>query len=395
MAVPVRACVSVRCLLPLGRKIMGEGNHLPATTAVSHPKGRWMWLFGGTAFAVIACGLLMQYVRSTATKAASDPPAGVAGVSSKSANKPEVLAKVAGESITYDAVADEAVKRHGREVLDDLIHRLIIQQACEKHKISVSEQEISEQIEQIAKRYNLDVAQWLQMLQAERNISPIQYRQSVIFPMIALKKLVGEEVEITDKEMKEAFVRNYGPRVKARMIMFNNQRHAQEGWDLLDKNPDDFEKLAAKLSVDPSSRALGGQIPPIARFNGNDTFEREAFKLKTGDISGVIEVRPSTFVILKCEGRTDPVVTNIDDEGIRDTLYTDLKESKIQAAVAEKFNQIKKQTIVDNYLTQTSNRPERTANARSGDQGIQPAAGTRPPKGPGNSASAPSKANRN
>ncbi len=370
---------------------MGEGNHLPAKSAVGQPKGRLMWVFGGAAFAVVASGLLMQYVRSTTTKAASEaPPAGTSRVST--AKKPEILARVGDESITYDAVAEEAVKRYGREVLDDLIHRLIIQQACEKHKINVSEQEITEEISRIAKRFNLDVAQWLQMLQAERNISPIQYRQSVIFPMIALKKLAGEEVEITEQEMKEAFVRNYGPRVKARMIMFDNQRRAQEGWDLADKNPEDFEKLAAKLSIDPSSRALGGQIPPIAKYNGNETFEKCAFKLKPGEISGVIEVRPSTFVILKCEGRTEPVVTDIEE--VRNTLYDELKESKIQSEVAKLFDQIKKQTIVDNYLTQTSNRPERTANGTGAPGGVQPASGVQPKKS-ANAASAPSKTNRN
>ena len=376
---------------------MGEGNHLSVPGIVGQPKGRWMWLFGGTAVAVLATGLLMQYVRSPFSKAASEPAAGQARVGNP-AKKAEVLAKVDKDSITYDTVAEECVKRYGREVLDDLIHRLIIQQACEKNQITVSDQEISDEIARIAKRFNLDVPQWLQMLQAERNISPIQYRQSVIFPMIALKKLAGEEVDVTEKDLNEAFVRNYGPRVKARMIMFDNQRRAEAGWDKIQKNPDDFEQLAAQLSIDPNSRALGGQIPPIPKFNGNEQLERAAFKLKLGEISGVIEVGPSRYIVLKCEGRTEPVVNDIDE--VRNTLYEELKESKIQADVAKVFDQIKKQTIVDNYLTQTSNRPERTAGASGANGGVQPASGTnsKPNSSPArsaNSATGPAKTNRN
>ena len=292
-------------------------------------------------------------------------------------------------------MAEECVKRFGREVLDDLIHRLIIQQACEQHQITVTEQEISDEINRIAARFKLDVNQWLQMLQAERNISPIQYRQSVIFPMIALKKLAGEEVDVTDKDINEAFVRNYGPRVKARMVMFDNQRRAEAGWDQLHNNPDAFEELCAKLSVDPNSRALGGQIPPIPRFNGNKNLEDAAFKLKPGQISGVIEVGPSRYVVLKCEGRTEPVVTEIDE--VRNTLYDELKESKIQAEVAKTFEQIKKKTIVDNYLTQTSNRPDRTTAAASGPKdGVQTTSGTQTKTGrTQNTAAAPSKTTTN
>ncbi len=376
---------------------MGEGNHLSAPGAVGQTKGRWTMLFGGTIAAVLATGMLMQYVRSPSSKAATDPPAGQARVGS-SGKKPEVLARVDKDSITYDTVAEECVKRYGREVLDDLIHRLIIQQACEANQINVSEQEISDEIGRIAKRFHLDVNQWLQMLQAERNISPIQYRQSVIFPMLALKKLAGEEVDVTEKDINEAFVRNYGPRVKARMIMFDNQRRAQAGWDQLKNNPDDFETLAAKLSIDPNSRALGGQIPPIPRFNGNEQLENAAFRLKKDEISGVIEVGPSRYVVLKCEGRTEPVVTDIDE--VKSVLYDELKESKIQADVAKIFEKLKKETIVDNYLTQTSNRPERNASA-SGPVGgaVQPTSGTQSKanSSPARSsnAAAPAKTSRN
>ena len=105
----------------------------------------------------------MQYVRSPATKAAAYPPAGQARIG-RPAPKADILSKVGKDSITYDAVAEECVKRFGREVLDDLIHRLIIQQACEENNITVSDQEISDEIARIAKRFNLDVNQWLQML---------------------------------------------------------------------------------------------------------------------------------------------------------------------------------------------------------------------------------------
>ena len=376
---------------------MGEGNHLPVPGIVKQARGRWKWVFGGAVVAVLATGLLMQYVRSPFSKAASEPAAGQARVGNQQKN-PEVLARVDKDSITYDAVAQECVKRYGREVLDDLIHRLIIQQACEKNEVTVSDQEISDEIARIAKRFNLDVNQWMQMLQAERNISPMQYRQSVIFPMIALKKLAGGEVDVSEKDINEAFVRNYGPRVKARMIMFDNQRRAEAGWDQIQKNPDDFEMLAGKLSVDPNSRALGGQVPPIPKFNGNENLEKAAFKLKLGEISGVIEVGPSRYVVIKCEGRTEPVVNDIED--VRSTLYDELKETKIQAEVATLFDKIKKQTSVDNYLTQTTTRPERTAGGGAASGNVQPVSGTSsksnssPARSP-NTAAGPGKANRN
>lgn len=383
---------------------MGEGNHLAGAGGSS--KGRFVWVFGGgAALAIIAAGLLMQYGRGTATQAAAEAPAGSAKVSK--APKSDVMARVGDETISYDAVADEAVKRFGREVLDDLIHRLIIQQACEKNKITVTEQEINDEIARIAKRFNLDVPNWLQMLQAERNISPLQYRQSVIFPMIALRKLAGEDIDITEDELKQAFVRNYGPRVKARMIMFNNLRQAQTTQEELSKNPDDFEQTASKISVEPGSRALGGQIPPIAKFSGNadmENVEKAAFKLSKDEVSGVIEIPQGRYVILKCEGRTEPVVTNIDD--VRDALVDELKEAKTQANVAAVFKQIKENTIVDNYLAQTSHRPERPAGATGKDSKVQPASGTQSKTGatpsrttkaataPQKSAASPSKTER-
>jgi len=375
---------------------MSAGTHDAAANAKNKPKQRMIWIFGGAAAAVVTAGLLMQYFRAPAGQAASDSQAGTARVGG--AKVPDVVARVGKESISYDAVAEECYKRHGREVLDDLIHRLVIQQACEAQQITVTEQEVSSEIEKIAKRFNLDVSQWLQMLQTERNITSMQYRTSVIWPMVALRKLAGEQVDLSEDDVKKAFIREYGPRVKARVIMLDNMRRANDVWDEANRNPDDFEKLAQKYSIDPNSRALGGQVPPIPRYTGNENLEKAAFKLKEGELSGVVEIGTGRWVIMKCEGRTEPVVTDIEE--VRNSLVDQLTEAKTQQAIGKVFEKIKDQTRVDNYLTRTSTGPG-PANGPGGGM-IQPVGATgvrQPAASPNRSATAtttaPQKSARN
>lgn len=358
---------------------MGAGTHGTANSVSAKPKRRLIWIFGGAAMAVVAGGLLMQYFRGPMGHAADTAGTARVGGPQKSA----LMAKVNNESITYDQVAEEAVARHGREVLDDMIHRMIIIKACEAQNVTVSEQEVTQEITRVAARFKLDVGSYLQMLQTERNISPMQYRTSVVWPMLALKKLAGENVEITDADVQKAFVRNYGPRVKARVIMFDNVRQANAIWEKVKKDPESFEKMAQDHSVDPNSRALGGQVPPIPRYTGGpENLEKEAFKLKEGEISGVIELGPGRYVVLKCEGRTTPVVTDIEE--VKDTLYDELKEAKIQQAVGKTFEKIKEETRVDNYFARTSSGPERATPVSANGAGpgkVQPANATAPQRG--------------
>lgn len=354
---------------------MSAGTH--TTNENAKPQRRLIWIFGGAAIAVIAGGLLMQYFRAPAGQAA-DGTAGTARVARGDAK----MAVVGGEVISYDAVAKECVERYGRDVLDDMIHRMIIAKACEAKQITVTEQEVSQEITRIAKRFNLDVPAYLQMLQTERNVTPMQYRTSVIWPMLALKKLAGDEVEITEDELNKAFVRNYGPRVKARVIMLDNLRQANKIWEEAKANPDNFDQLAQQHSVDPNSRALGGQIPPIPRYTGNEKLEEEAFKLKQGQISAVIELSHELsrqrFVILKCEGRTSPVVDKIDD--VRDSLYDELKEAKTQQRVGKAFEELKESTRVDNYYARTTTGPATPVGGQQAPGGAVQAGGATTPR---------------
>jgi len=311
----------------------------------------------GTAVALLAAGVVFQVFRAHEGSAGEDQSAEAAGdvagkVSLGDSSPRESLGRVNGEPISYDEVARECMARYGQEVLENFINRMIIHQACREKGVEVSRAEVDAEVLRIAQKFDLDVENWYRMLQADRNLSPVQYRNDIIWPMLALKKLAGEEIQITDEDLKKAFIRDYGPRVRAKMIMCNNQRRAEEVWKKATEKPEDFGRLAKEHSVDPTSRALEGDIPPIRRYAGNDNLEKAAFRLRDGEISGIIDVSTpemKRFVILQCEGRTEPVVTDIAQ--VEETLRKQLEEEKVQASVAKIFEKLKKEARVDNYLT--------------------------------------------
>jgi foldase protein PrsA len=266
------------------------------------------------------------------------------------------------DKITYEDLAKECVSRNGTEILDNLINRRIIQQACDQHGISVSNAEVKAEVNRIAKKFNLDEENWLKMLQTERNVTPPQYYNDIIWPMLALRKLAGEKVEISDKELQRAFVRNYGPRVKAKAIVFDNPRRAREVHAKAMANPEDFGRLAREYSIDPNSRSLDGVIPPIPRYAGNDKLEEVVFKLKEGEISPVVQVGATQYMVVLCEGYTEQVVKKLDE--VEDMLREQLTEEKVQQSVAKVFEGLKDDARVENILAGTVQGGEKRTTGR-------------------------------
>lgn len=305
-------------------------------------------IMAGSVGLVLVAAVVMQFLRADEGQARSDD-AGVASVSA-SAYSGKSLGRVNGQDISYDQVAEECVKVHGQEVLESLINRMIIAQECQQLGITVTESEVINEIKKISSGFNLDPSNWYQMLESERGLTREQYHRDIIWPMLALRKLAGETVDITEGDMKIAFQRDYGPRVKARMILINgNIRQATEVWEKATADPENFDRIARENSSDQNTRALGGMVPPIRMHGGSPNIEKEAFRLNPGEVSAVIQIENGQYVILKCEGRTQPVVTDIKE--VWDDLYATLKEEKVQESVALTFEAIRAKADVMNFLT--------------------------------------------
>lgn len=338
---------------------MSEGNHSNVTSGTatesvtptaSKKRNLLIPVIAGTTVCVLAAGVIFQIMKQEPAAAVGEKNQ----QTSQQGRTPQSLARVNGQIISYDEVARECFARVGEEVLENIINRTIIAQEAKKKGVVISEAEVNKEVMSIAKDFNLPVDTWYQMLATERGISPMQYRRDIIWPKIALEKLAGTDVKITQNDMQQAFVRDYGPRVRCRWIVLDNFRRANDVLVEAEKDPANFDKLAQKHSIEPQSRALGGAFPPVQRTGDpyRKRLEDTAFRLKPGEISGLIEVGTSKYAILKCEGHTEPIVTDIKE--VWNELYTQLKKEKTQSRVAEVFEGLKKQTRVDNYLTNRS-----------------------------------------
>ncbi len=254
------------------------------------------------------------------------------------------MAMINGEEIKRDELGKECLSRYGAEVLDSLVHREMIADYCHSHNVTVTDKEVDEEIDRMAKQFKLPRDQWLKLLEKERGIKPRQYAKEIIWPTLALRKLSAGDLTVTKKELDEAFESQFGPAVKARIIVLASAKDAAKIRAEALAAPDRFPALARKYSEDSASASSGGLMPPVRHFMGDEGFEKAAFSLKEGEISPVVPVGKQ-FVILKCDGRL--AATRIDREYADKQIVEALKERKLRKVAKEKFDELEKQSTLE------------------------------------------------
>ena len=269
---------------------------------------------------------------------------------------PGVAAIINGEQITIALVSGECIKRHGEEVLEGEINRLLLTQALRAAKKQVTQADIDEEIATAAVRYGFvrddgtpDLEAWITSVTESGETSKEVYVADAVWPSVALKKLVQEEVVLTAVDMQEGFQAAYGPRVEVLAVVLSDQRSAQKVWEMARDNPTDafFGKLAEQYSVEPVSASNQGKVPPVRKFGGQPAIEKEAFSLKPGELSGIVATG-GQYLILRCQGFTEPVVS--DPEAVREELVRDLTQTKLNRAMADRFEQLRDAAEIDNFL---------------------------------------------
>jgi parvulin-like peptidyl-prolyl isomerase len=281
------------------------------------------------------------------------------------AQNPGVVATINGEPIRYQDLAEECLLRHGEQVLEVEISHLLLQQTMAKQKVTVTQQDLDNEIAHAAtlagvvdKEGRPDFDKWFEIATKEQGLKKEQYLRDSVWPSAALKKLTGSSIQVNKEDIQKSFEANYGERVRCRAIVLGDMRRAQDVWAKARQNAslDYFGDLAEEYSIEPQSKALRGEVPPIRRNGGQPQLEDVAFEMADGELSGIIQIGDK-FVILRCEGRTEPV--KVAAQEVQQILHQDIFEKKLRIAMNDKFTQIRERARIDNYLAGTSQSPDR------------------------------------
>ena len=278
----------------------------------------------------------------------------------RSKQMPGVAAIVNGQQVLKNQVGEECIVRFGTNMLETEINRVMLMQALEANGLQVTDEDVNKEIDRAAEALgylkedgSVDMARWLAFITANEPDKIDFYIEDQVWPTVALKKLVEAGVQVTEQDLEKGFEANFGPRVEVLAIVANDHRHALKVWNMASNNPqaEFFGQLANQFSVEPASKANFGEVPPIQKHGGRPELEEEAFSLQSGEISKVVQVGDN-WIIMYCLGRTQPRVT--DFEAVRDELNANIREKKLRLAMGKRFQTMREDAQIDNFLAGTS-----------------------------------------
>jgi foldase protein PrsA len=296
--------------------------------------------------AMVLAGLLIVGGLATAQAPGSRPPALLPDYDK------EVVAYVNGAPITRRDLGEELIRRKGRDLVDTMIHRKIMEQACQKAGVTVTDAELEADIQSVIKGTQLEERAIFEKFLKQQNMSLYEYKQDVVWKRVALRKLASGDLEVSEEEIRNAFESNYGEKVKCRVIFFpdKNKRAADTVWAAVSKDPQRFITYAKDQSI-PSLASTAGDVY-VCRFTSLKVIETEAWRMKDGEISHVLELGDEGYAILLREKLVPPDPTkSLEDPEVRRQLVEGLKEKRTFAAAQNLFKRLEKEAVVQNYLT--------------------------------------------
>jgi parvulin-like peptidyl-prolyl isomerase len=286
----------------------------------------------------------------------------VLGESKLQQQYPGIAAVINGQSVTMEVLEKECVKRFGNKILEGEINRKLVEDALTKSGQAVTQAEVDQEIRNTALFYGYinsdgtpDVQRWVADVLSDKGKTLEMYVRDAVWPTVALKKLCADQVQITEEDIRMAFEANFGQRAEILAIVMSNQRTAQEVWEMArSRNTEQFfGELANQYSVEPSSRANFGKVPPLRKHGGQASLEKSAFGLKPGEMSGIIEVG-GQYVILRSQGFTEPVVQDIN--AVKDDLVKEIREKKLSKQMDTMMAKLSSDAQITNILNPKKSR---------------------------------------
>jgi hypothetical protein len=247
--------------------------------------------------------------------------------------------------ISREELGEFLITRLGEERVEGLVNRRILDMAAQRLKVHVTEAEVQDQLREELKTLGSGISEkdFANQILKRFNKSIYEWKEDVIKPRILLSKMVRPQITVTPLDVQKGFEAKFGPKVKCRMIVLaaSDKGHWSQVWDKVSKSEEEFRNAASGQFIQALA-AGGGVVPPIHKHFGDANLETEAFRLKKGQVSSVVEMPDGTGVILKCDDHI-PADGSARIEDERLALHREIEQFKLNQKIPEFFQLLRRE----------------------------------------------------
>ncbi len=266
------------------------------------------------------------------------------------------------EIVTKDRLEkQDRVETLCRQVLEKLIEEKLIDQEVKKSGIKISSKEIEATLEEV-KRRNAVTQEDLEKALAVEGLTLETYKEQ-IGKSLQRKKLISWSLKVEakagEKELREFYQKNMDryrtnetyrpshilfaiPKEATPEEMGEIRRKAQKVLERI-KGGEDFGEMALLYSEDASSKNQG-DLGYLKKGELVPAFEREALRLKVGEVSGIVRSEFG-FHIIKLLNRKgmDPFPF----EEVQEKVKADYYESEMEKAFKQYVSTLKEKAVIE------------------------------------------------
>jgi parvulin-like peptidyl-prolyl isomerase len=245
-------------------------------------------------------------------------------------------------AITRQELGEYLIARYGVEKLPTLVNRKIIERECWSRGVVVTAAEVDSALAAEMRGLAVDQATFLKMVMSKHKKNLIEFKEDVLRPRLQMLGLIGSRVTVSNDDLRKAYESLYGEKIEGRLILWKRgqEKAAIESYTKLRDNEALFDE-AARAQSTPELAAGAGKIKAFGRYAMDEAIEKEAFKLRPGQVSQLIEL-PQGVGIFKCDRRL-PADTTVSLEGVRDRLTAEIREKKLEMEIAAAFQALRDQ----------------------------------------------------
>src|SRR5947209_7859931 len=175
--------------------------------------------------------------------AAPPPPAPSASSSDYSQR---VVAYIYGSMpITREDLGEYLIARHGLDTVELLVNKRIIEHACDKAGVTVSEAEVEAAILADCATIQVKREEFINnVIKKNFGKTIYEWKEDVIKPRLLLTKLVKDQITVADDDLKKAFDATYGEKRDCRIIIWpqTEGRVATQEYEGIRKDEQGFDR---------------------------------------------------------------------------------------------------------------------------------------------------------